>query len=218
MSTQPPVRYENYPPDDSASPAGATDGTPGVQAYLPATVRPALTNAGSSRRTVLVWVIGLSIVGIAGAVALRSDSGDDTGESEFSVGDYSSTAPAGWTVYDDGSGTVVVTNGTNVLAAVTVDTATSSLAVEEIADLAKSHYEGFTGKIGDVVDRSSGDLQHATMDGTGKYLGMDARLMAELWIDDTGAGLLVVRVLTAQMSSTVAVEAQDMVDELSGDF
>lgn len=163
--TQPPVRYENYPPDDSATPDGS----------------------GSS-------------------------------DEEFSVGGYSSTAPPGWTVHDDGSGTVEVTNGANRLTAVSIDTATSSLAVEEIAHLAKSHYAGFTGKIGDPVDRSSATLQHATMDGTGKFRGKAARLMVELWIDEEGSGLLVARVLTAKAASAISAEAQEVLEELSGEF
>jgi len=136
----------------------------------------------------------------------------------FSVGTYSSTAPAGWTVNDDGSGTVEVTNGPNRLTAASLDTATSALAVDEISRLAKGHYTGFSGKIGDPVDRSSASLQHATMDGTGKFHGSAARLMVELWIDDEGSGLLVTRVITAKVSSAIAVQAQEMLEELSGDF
>ena len=137
---------------------------------------------------------------------------------DFSVGDYTATAPDGWTVYDDGSGTVEVTQGANRLTAVRLITATSTLAVEDIAHLAKRTYVGFTGKIGDPVDRSSADLQHATMDGSGKFNGKGARLMVELWIDDTGSGLLVTRVITAKVASAIAVQAQEMLNQLSGEF
>jgi hypothetical protein len=139
-------------------------------------------------------------------------------DEEFSVGSYTATAPSGWTVNDDGSGTVEVTNGANQLTAVSFDTGTSTLAVEEIAHLAKTHRAGFSGKIAEPVDRSSADLQHATMDGTGKFKGKAARLMSELWIDDGGSGLLVVRILTAKVASVISTEAQEMLEELSGDF
>jgi len=245
--TQPPVRYENYPPDDTATPAGSPDEhTPVVRPYVPATIPLPPTSGGTSRRTVVGLVIGIPVAGIIlGAMAMNSnarngsgtgfdnpdntdnpDNSDDpygTGDpgsfdEEFSVGSYSSTAPAGWTVHDDGSGTVEVTNGANRLTAVSIDTATSTLAVEEIAHLAKRHYAGFTGKIGDPVDRSSAELQHATMDGTGKFQGKAARLMVELWIDEEGSGLLVARVLTAKVASVISAEAQEMLEDLSGDF
>ena len=247
--TQPPVRYENYPPDDSSTP---DEHTPVVRPYVPETVPPPPVSSGTSRRAVVGLVIGIPVAGIFfSAMAMNSnawngsgnhfgypddsdntdnpddtDNSDDPGETgdpgsfdeEFSVGSYTATAPAGWTVYDDGSGTVEVTNGANRLTAVSIDTATSAFAVEEIAHLAKRHYVGFSGKIGAPVDRSSADLQHATMDGTGKFNGKTARLMVELWIDDEGSGLLVTRVLTAKVASAIAVEAQQMLDELSGDF
>jgi hypothetical protein len=234
--TQPPVRYENYPPDDSASPAGSPDEhTPVIRPYVPATIPPPPTSDGTSRRTVIGLVIGIPIVGIAlSAMAMNRnpsdgsgdgspDNSDNTADSgstdeEFSVGDHSATAPSGWTVHDDGSGTVEMTNGANRLTAASIDTATSTLAVEEIAHLAKRHYAGFTGKIGDPVDRSSAELQHATMDGTGRFQGKAARLMVELWIDEEGSGLLVARVLTAKVTSVISAEAQEMLDDLSGDF
>ncbi len=245
--TQPPVRYENYPPDDTATP---DEHTPIVRPYVPVTIPPPPTGEATSRRTVVGLVIGIPVAGIIlGAMAMamamntnarngsgtgsdnpdNTDNPDDsddpygTGDpgsfnEEFSVGSYSSTAPASWTVHDDGSGTVEVTNGANRLTAVSIDTATSTLAVEEIAHLAKRHYAGFTGKIGDPVDRSSAELQHATMDGTGRFQGKAARLMVELWIDEEGSGLLVARVLTAKVASVISAEAQEMLEDLSGDF
>jgi len=147
------------------------------------------------------------------------DPGDpDSLDEEFSVGSHTATAPSGWFVHDDGSGTVEVTNGANKLTAVSIDTAPSTLAVDEIARLAKRHHVGFTGRLGDPADRSSADVQHATIDGKGKFQGKAARLMVELWIDDQGSGLLVVRVITAKAASAVSTEARRMLEELSGDF
>lgn len=245
MSAQPPVRYENYPPDQTDTPAGAFGAsdpqTPVVRPYVPAQIPPPATGGGSSRRTVIGLLVGVPVVilGIGWANANRNDlpgwdssgqasmpyedtsgnTSDDSGDVEILVGDYSATVPSGWTSIDDGSGkTGELTNGANRLTAVGIETATSSVAVEEIAHLAKGHYQGFTGKIGDPVDRSSADVQHATMDGTGKHQGKVARLMVELWVDDNGSGLLVARVLTAKPKSTISVEAQGIVDELSRDF
>ncbi|MCC6495737.1 MAG: hypothetical protein IT193_05710 [Propionibacteriaceae bacterium] len=56
------------------------------------------------------------------------------------------------------------------------------------------------------------------MSGTGKIKGKSARLLAELWIGDTGGGLLTTRILTAKPTSGVAGQAQQMVDQLSGSF
>jgi len=244
--TQPPVRYENYPPDDSAT---ADENQPVVRPYVPDTIPPPPASVGTSRRTVVGLVIGIPVAGIIlSAMAMNSNAGngsgfgwgtpetttypdntdntddpDETGDpgsfgEDFSVGNYGATAPAGWTVHDDSSGTVEVTNGANRLTAVSIETATSALAVDEIAHLAKGHYAGFAGKIGHPVDRSSAALQHATMDGTGTFQGKAARLMGELLIDDEGNGLLVVRVLTAKVASVISTEAQEMLEDLSEDF
>jgi hypothetical protein len=250
--TQPPVRFENYPPEDGASPDRfGGEHTPVIRPYVPDQPAPPPSSGGSSRRTLIGLVIGIPVVGIIfSAMAAGStfriedgtgdgypdgsgdpgypygpdgsgsgDEGDPASEDqEFSVGGYTATAPAGWNVHDDGSGTVEVTQGANRLTAISLDTATSTLAVEEIARLAKRTSVGFSGKIGDPVDRSSADLQHATMDGSGKFNGKGARLMVELWIDDEGSGLLVSRVITAKVASAIAVQAQEMLNELSGEF
>jgi hypothetical protein len=238
--TQPPVRYENYPPDDSATP---DETVPVVRPYVPDTIPPPPASVGTSRRAVVGLVIGLPVAGIIlSAMAMNSSSSDRMGTNggdlpeasyteyteepadpgsygeEFSVGSYTATAPSGWTVHDDGSGTVEVTQGANRLTAVRFDTATSTLAFEEIVHLAKTHRAGFSGKIADPVDRSSANHQHATMDGTGKFRGKTARLMNEVWIDDVGSGLLVVRILTAKAASVISTEAQEMLEQLSKDF
>jgi hypothetical protein len=240
LVTQPPVRYENYPPDDSETP---DETVPVVRPYVPDTIPPPPASVGTSRRAVVGLVIGLPVAGIIlSAMAVNSSSTgrmgdmggdlpadpstefteepDDPGSfgEDISVGSYTATAPSGWTVHDDGSGTVEVTNGANRLAAASFDTGTSTLAVEEIVHLAKTHRAGFSGKIADPVDRSSANHQHATMDGTGKFRGKAARLMSEVWIDDAGTGLLVVRILTAKAASVISTEAQEMLEQLSKDF
>ncbi|MGV8909502.1 MAG: hypothetical protein ACOH1Y_11005 [Propionicimonas sp.] len=231
--TQPPVRYENYPPDPDETregPPGAGGPYPVVRPYLPATI-PAPPRSGTSRRTVLALVIGIPVAGILlSAIASSGNSNDRAGASSdgsgngwvgdqtISVGNYEANAPEGWTMEDDLNGTVEVMNESNRLTAVLIDTQANNPAVEEIARLAEGRYSGFSGKVGDPVDRSSAELQHATMDGTGTYRGEAARLLVELWIDNSGNGLLVARVMTAKPSSVISAEAQEMVDELSSDF
>lgn len=244
MSTQPPVRFENYPPDDSAGRSDLADEhTPVVRPYVPDTIPPPPARDGNSRRTLIGLVVGIPVAGILLSVFAANGSPDpgpdgylpdypsseataapvdpedaEPVEEEFSVGDYSATVPAGWTVNDVGGGAVEVTKGANRLVAVSIETATSTLAVEEIARIAKPHHPGFKGKVGTPVDRSSAALQHATMDGTGTFRGKAARLLVELWIDEDGTGLLVARVLTAKVASAISRQAQGMVDELSGEF
>ena len=238
--TQPPVRDETYPPDDSAT---QDETVPVVRPYVPDTIPPPPASVGTSRRAVVGLVIGLPVVGIIlSAMAMNSSSTDRMGDmggdlpadpstefteepddpgsfgEDFSVGSYTATAPSGWTVHEDGGGTVQVTNGANRMTAVSMETATSTLAVDEIARLVKRHDKGFTGKLGDPADRSSAVAQHATLDGTGKFSGKAARLMGDLWIDDDGSGLLVVRILTAKAASVISTEAQEMLADLSEDF
>ena len=241
MSTQPPVRFENYPPDPDETREGmpgTDDPHPVVRRYVPASIPDPATNpdpatTGTSRRMVIGFVIGIPIAGLLlSAIAARSNSdggfGDLTQPSAsaeaasdgqtIAVGDYSANLPEGWTVTEDGNGIVEVTNGANRLTAAFVETEAYTAAVEEIARRAKRHYSGFAGKINDPVDRSSADLQHATMDGTGTFKGGAARLLVELWINDSGMGLLIARVMTAKASSPVSAEAQELVEALRGDF
>jgi hypothetical protein len=247
--TQPPVRYENYPPDDSAPSDGSGEHTPVIRPFVPDSIPPPQGAGGraSSRRTVIGLAIGIPVAGIilssmaANSSRYSSDgtggdfpdygSGGDDGSydpgsdgdpgsygQDFTVGAYKATAPAGWTVNDDGTDVVAVSKGANRLTAVSLHAGTSTVAVDDIAHLAKRHYTGFKGKIADPVEDSSADVQHATMDGTGKFSGKPARLLVELWIDDQGSGLLVTRVITAKATSVIASEAQGMLQELSEGF
>ena len=236
MSTQPPVRFENYPPDPDETREGmpgTDDPHPVVRPYVPATI-PDPATTSTSRRMVIGLVIGIPIAGFLLSAIAAHDNSDGGFGGDFTqatasatqapdgqtiaVGDYSSNLPEGWTVTEDGNGIVEVMNGANRLTAVLIGTEADTAAVEEIARLAERHYSGFAGKISDPVDRSSADLQHATMDGTGTFGGVAARLLVEVWINDAGLGLLIARVMTARASSPVSAEAQELVEALSGDF
>jgi hypothetical protein len=47
---------------------------------------------------------------------------------------------------------------------------------------------------------------------------LTARLLIEAWINETGAELLVVRILTAKPESDISAQAQQVVDEFSEGF
>ncbi|HEY3547516.1 MAG TPA: hypothetical protein VGK17_15700 [Propionicimonas sp.] len=55
------------------------------------------------------------------------------------------------------------------------------------------------------------------MDGAGTFKGKAAGWMSEVWIDEEGGGLLVVRILTAKVA-VISVPAQEMLEQLSKDF
>jgi hypothetical protein len=194
------------------------------------------TDAGLWTRRVLVG--SLFAVGAAGLVGCTSLRGEDVPASanetedpldaepadestpgfEIAVGDYSATVAEGWKSIDDGKGGVVVTNGANRLTVVIVTMPKGALAVDEIAALARSHADGFSGTFAEPVDRSSADVKRASVAGTGKFQDQPARLLSELWIDSTGFALLTTRTITAKADSDISDQAQEMVDELTIDF
>jgi hypothetical protein len=194
------------------------------------------TGAGLwTRRTLVVSLFALGGAGLLGCTAAKSPSDqasvdeepdplgtDPADEStpgfEIAVGDYSATVADGWKSVDDGKGGVVVTNGANRLTVVIVTMPKDALAVDEIAALARSHAEGFSGTFAEPVDRSSAVVKRASVAGTGKFQDQPARLLSELWIDSTGFALLTTRTITAKADSEISDQAQEMVDELTIDF
>lgn len=237
MSSQPPTRYENYPPEPGVPTGGLDDSAPYsdpvVRVYAPPTIT-ASAGAPVGRRTVvglflavpMAAIIWWSAIGDEGGFTGTTDPGgapssDSTGSTpkELMVGGrYAVTVADGWDYTPDGDGGLNFTKGANALSASVIDVPPSTLAVDDIAALVKRHHKGFSGKIDRPVDRSTDHLQRASVSGTGKFRGRAAKLLAELWIDDTGSGLLVTRVLTATPGSTVAAQAQAMTDELSTNF
>ncbi|HEY3408990.1 MAG TPA: hypothetical protein VGK53_12525 [Propionicimonas sp.] len=193
------------------------------------------TDAGLwTRRTLVGSLFAVGAAGLLGCTAAKSPSDqpsvdeedplatDPADEStpgfEIAVGDYSATVADGWKSVDDGKGGVVVTNGANRLTVVIVTMPKDALAVDEIAGLARSHAEGFSGTFAEPVDRSSAVVKRASVAGTGKFQDQPARLLSELWIDSTGFALLTTRTITAKADSEISDQAQEMVDELTIDF
>jgi hypothetical protein len=237
VSSQPPTRYENYPPEPGLPAEGLEDPAPHsgsvVRAYAPPTIT-ASAGAPVGRRAVVGLVLAVPIAGILWLSVIGDDgpftstavpgdapSSDSTASTPKQLmvgGRYAVTVADGWDYTPDGDGGLEFTKGANTLSASVVDVPPSTLAIDDIAALVKRHNKGFTGKIDRPVDRSTDHLQRASMSGTGKFRGRAAKLLAELWIDDTGSGLLVTRVLTARAGSTIAVQAQTMTDELSTNF
>jgi len=236
VSSQPPTRYENYPPEQDVPASRLEDPPPHsgpvVRAYAP----PTITTPGApvGRRTVVGLVLALPIVGILwswmigdeGGFTRPADpggapSGDSTDSAPKKLmvgGRYAVTVADGWAYTPDGAGGLEFTKDANALSASAVEVPPSTLAIDHIATLAEHHHEGFAGKIDDPVDRSTNQLRRASMAGTGKFRGKAARLLAELWIDDAGSGLLVTRLLTVAPASTITVQAEAMTDELSTNF
>lgn len=62
------------------------------------------------------------------------------------------------------------------------------------------------------------DAQGPTLSGSGKFNGKAARLLAQLRIDDTGAGKLATSILTAKPESGVTAEAEQIGAQLSEAF
>jgi len=137
---------------------------------------------------------------------------------EIAVGDYSATVADGWKSVDDSKGGVVVTNGANRLTVVIVTMPKGALAADEIAALARSHADGFSGTFADPVDRSSAVVRRASVAATGRFQDQAARLLCELWIASTGFAPLTTRTITARIDSEISAQAQEMVDELTIDF
>ena len=239
-----PTRYQNYPPE----PDDATDTPDQQRPEPAPIVRsmghdiptwPATAHLG--RRGAIGRGVAVSVAGVLGLIVL-SQGGDDElspgaegdpnhefpsanpGDAgpkgaEITVGGrYSVIVPDGWEYVGDGGGGVQCTNGANRVAASSIEVPPSTRASEQVAVLAKSHRAGFTGPLDDLVDRSTSELQRASLAGSGRFEGKAARLVAELWIDETGSGLLVTRILTAKASSRIAAEAQGMTNELGAHF
>jgi hypothetical protein len=243
VTSQEPTRFENYPPDEGGMQRDVPDDrapypAPVVRAYNPPPPPPP-SGSSAGRRTfigalIFVPAVGLISLGIGNAEDTAAPTGFATAwdpanpptadastdaTRQITVGGrYAVTVPQGWEYASDGGGGVEFTIGANRLSASSIEVPPSTLATEELAVLARSHHAGFTGKIGKPADRSTADVQRARMTGTGKFHGKAATLLAELWIDEGGSGLLTTRILTVKPTSEIGVAAQGMVDELSTNF
>ena len=229
MSSQLPTRFDNYPPeaDPEASGFEASDDLP--RRALPPTSEP-----GVARRTVILFAIaapalvgGLAVISKLSTQSTSAQppptaSGSTSnrpGLEQVTVGGrYTVTVPEGWTYVGDGGGGLHFSHGVNRMSASGIAVPPSTRAVEELDLLARRHHEDFTGKINDPADDSTGQVQRAHLIGSGKFQGISATLIAELWIDEFGSGLLTKQLLTVSPSSDVAMAAQRMVDELSASF
>lgn len=247
MSSQPPTRYENYPPEQEGAPlAGGLDDAvqppvPVVRPYVPEIVATPVAR-GIGRRGMIGLAIAVPLAGIIAIMVMDQAGSTEMGpfpedpgysgeippdpqeeepptETEVTVGgSYSATVPAGWQYVEDDGGGIEFTKGTNRVSASSIEVPPATLAVDELEVLVKAHRLGFTGKLAAPVDHSAGDVARASMAGTGRFRGRTARLLAELWIDGTGSGLMTTRILTDPPSSAVAGEAQQMVDDMSRGF
>ncbi len=245
MTSQEPVRFENYPPRDT-TPSRSFDDPPAATAefeitpYRPTDVPPAPpASTGLGRRNLLTLLLAVP----AGAVALAvisetaatmppADPYDppmedpgyaDGGRSGDTIeaGQYSAVVPDGWTVDARSSDPAIVTKGANrVLAhAFAVDPGRHR-AIDLIGAVARPRLGTFTGVLPaaeDLSDPGSG-VQHAVLTASGQVGRKAATMRAQLWTDDIGNALLVMATLVAKPGTATAREAAGIVDELSGPF
>lgn len=231
MTSQNPTRFDNYPPEPDPKASGFEE--PGDD--LPSrAVLPPPPDSHVGRRVAIGLLIGVPVLSLGLAAISRTSSpspsaeataaADPTGDGAAGLeqvtvgGRYTVTVPDGWAYVGDGGGGFHFSNGVNRLSASGIAVPPSTRAVEELDLLARRHHEDFTGKINDPVDASTDHVQRAHLIGWGKFQGTSATLIAELWIDENGSGLLTKQLLTVSLASEISAQAQQMVDELSRGF
>ena len=219
MSTQPPTRFENYPPERRDAYEGTSTDRPAdpalvVRHYVPRELPARPGDAPSSRRTVISLLIAAPIAVLIGVDWLNGDNPEDPRNGTYP---WDPSVQASGEATSTGGG-VEFTSGANRLTASSIEVPPATRATDQLAVLAKGHRKGFTGKIGRPVDDSTADVQRASMTGSGTFKGKAATLLAELWIADSGSGLLITRIVTARPDAEILEQAQAMVDELTKDF
>jgi len=235
VTSQDPTRFDNYPPEPDPRAADFEEPSDDLPRRA---VLPPPPDSHVGRRVAIGLLIGVPVLSLSLAAINRTSSpspsaeataaadptgqgptGTGSGREQVAVGGhYTVTVPDGWTYVGDGGGGFHFSNGVNRLSASGREVPPSTRAVEELDLLARQHHEDFTGKINDPADDSTDHVQRAHLIGSGKFQGISAMLIAELWIDEFGSGLLTKQLLTVSPSSDVAMAAQRMVDELSASF
>nr|WP_300145880.1 hypothetical protein [Propionicimonas sp.] len=242
MSTgDPRPRFEVYPPAAEAieqpvppEPTWEQPGVePPVQRYqvTPYVPPPTPPRAGPSRRGVLGLVVAVPVVAVwLGSVNNsrtssygedeETDDGylssDDTtaGGATMWIRDDTFELPDGWEATQISDAEAVATNGASRVQAYRFDADAADSAADLVSALVSRRLGAFKGDLGKPVDEVDGDVQRATVKGSGKLSGKAARLVGTLWIDADGNALLVVKIVTARKGSDIAQEAQAIVDEL----
>lgn len=210
-----PQAFETYPPPAGERPID--DGLAQGAAPTPAVPTPA-ARAGSTRRTVLKALAGVTAVGAVVAIFSRLDepytpetaptSAVDT-SIWVSVGSYGANIPSGWAVNTAGSSQMLATHGKNqVLARVFT---TSDAAGPALLERVAQDFGSFNGQRGDVTTYARRGGQKASVSGEGTLLGEPATLKAQLWVTGEGEALLVVSLLTAAEGTQLADEAAAIV-------
>ena len=221
---------------------GAASTTPAaypVTTYRAPQVPPPSGGPDPSRRGVIGLIVGVPLAGFILAQWSRAgerDAGDpwadgtvaddptddggqaDTGSS-IDIGAYTLEVPDGWSAQWLDSGEVALTNGSNRLQVLNFTANEGDAATDLVDRLVKRRLKAskFTGTLGSTVDQSDG-VDRALVKAAGKVGKKKATLIGQLWIDDLGDALLLLRVLTAKDGSPAADEAQSMVDDLDGQF
>lgn len=240
-------QFEVYPPAAQAGPATQSalpDPAPtweqpdppaasasSVTSYPPPPPPP-LARPGLSRRDALGVIVGVPLAGIAlvslvsggsvsvdegGEVSTYEDS--SFGSSSIDIGSYSVDVPDSWSQEWSDSGEAILTNGLNRVQLYNFTVNDGDQALDLVEGLVRQRMKAakFAGTLGSAVDES--DLvQRASVTAGGKLGKKAARAIGQLWIDDVGDALLLVRILAAKEGSAVSEDAQTMVDQLEAEF
>ena len=225
MTSQQPYRFENYPlePDPGArlltdpvvqpAPLSRTADAP----VLPAT-GPAL-----SRRAVIATAIGVTLAG-AGVLTLFAAEPahrEVTVGETARMGEYSTAVADNWTVMSEDDTQLILGNGSNRLYAWNGHFPPGTRAIDALEPMVKRavpDIEGLKTSVDAPVDASDNDVQRASLAGSGTLGRRSAQIIANIWIDPVGRYLFTIRILTDKVSSDAAYGAQQMIDQLSGDF
>ncbi len=228
MTEQQPTRFENYPPEPGSTPFGIADPTPKEMLASSPPRPPAEPQRTHSRRgligALMALAVSVPIAGAFGANAFSPYPGDADAASdaepepepaseatEFTVEGYTGSVPSGWELAANDDSRAVLAKGANQVSVLTSSPASESPnPVDDIAKAVQKAETGFSGALGDPVNESNGSRALATISGKGTYKGKPAREFAELWLDDDGAYLLIVTVLTAAEGSPIARQATDI--------
>ncbi len=237
MANQQPTGFENYPAQSPRDSVG--DGLPSRPA--PAEVTPHQApvvfspspRSGLPRRGLIALAIGVPVAGVIGSMIFSrgvgseasgsaTEGSDDSGGSDgyLDVGgeQYTTAIADGWESIGGSGEEAILTNGSNRLLALAITDDGSQDVTDYLLGLVEEYRDTFKGRLGQPVDTSSTDVRRATLAATGNLAGKDARIRADVWLDSSDNGLLVIQTLTARKGSRIATEAQSMADELSSGF
>lgn len=222
MSGLQPTHFENYPPE----PTGVTgDGTEQPAAGGGLTPSPpyfVAAASGTSRRKVLGWMIGVPVVLGFGLYSMGSSDEDSEEEveatSQLVLDGHWITIPPGWTAQVAGD-VATLHKGSDQIMVQVIQGETSSASGVIAARAGKLLPYGLVDvDFEDAVDNSTDDYQRVSALGHAVSDHIGVRLLADLWLDEDGDGLIVVRYLVSAEGTEAFQQAEDTVTTLGEEF